>query len=74
MGKVTRWVWLVLAVLMALDTPLAILDAVSVYRQDHRLGWIVPFAFAIRFGWIWLFFWLWWKSRKPQPEHQEISN
>jgi hypothetical protein len=61
--KRLRWLWLVLAVFGCLATPAAILDAVKTYRADHRLGWIVPLAFAIRFGQIWLFAWLWWKSR-----------
>lgn len=63
-----RWGWLAISILGLLFTPSAIIDAVDTYKTDHSVGWIIPLAFAIRFGQIWLFAWLWWKSRPSSPE------
>jgi hypothetical protein len=64
-----RWLWLALSLLGLISTPSAVLDAVENYKTDHRLGWIIPLAFGMRFGQIWLFAWLWWKCRPLPPEY-----
>jgi hypothetical protein len=66
--KRMRWLWLAFAILGLLLTPSAIANAIDSYKADHRLGWIIPLAFALRFGQIWLFAWLWWKYRPSGPE------
>jgi len=43
-------------------------SAADTYQYNHRLEWIIPVAFAMRFGQIWLFAWLWWKSRPANKE------
>jgi hypothetical protein len=67
-----RWLWFGIAVLTILQTPDAVMSAIHLVKSDHRLGWIVPVAFAIRFGTIWLFLKLWWRSR-PSKE-TSVSN
>jgi hypothetical protein len=63
-----RWLWFALAILAALGTPGALIDAIHLAQTDHRLVVIVILAKAMRFGWIYLFLWLWWKYRpRTQP-------
>jgi cytochrome c biogenesis factor len=72
--KRLRWAWFALAVLGCFLTPSAILDAIHSYRSEHRLAWVIPVAFVLRFGQIWLFAWLWWKSRPDgaaRPSHKK---
>jgi len=61
--KVLRWGWLGIAILGIITTPEAIAAAVDLARSDHRLIFILPFAFVIRFGTIWMFLKLWWKTK-----------
>lgn len=58
-----RWAWFALAVLGVVLTPGAILNAIDLYQTNHKLGFVIPIAFAIRFTQIWFFAWLWWKYR-----------
>jgi hypothetical protein len=64
-----RWLWLAFSLLGLISTPAAVFDAIDIYKTDQRLGWIIPLGFALRFGQIWLFAWLWWKCRPLHPEH-----
>jgi hypothetical protein len=68
--KRMRWVWLALAIWGLLATPGALIDAFNFYRTEHRLGWIIPLAFALRFGQIWLFAWLWWRCPPANADAQ----
>ena len=45
-----RWLWLAFSLLGLISTPGAVFDALNTYKADHRLGWIIPVAFAMRFG------------------------
>jgi hypothetical protein len=67
-----RWAWFALAVLGVLLTPGAILSAIDLYKTDHKLGFVIPIAFTIRFAQIWFFTWLSWKCRplKSETNHQ----
>ncbi|MCU1222547.1 MAG: hypothetical protein JWQ42_640 [Edaphobacter sp.] len=58
-----RWLWLASSILGVLSTPSAMVNALDDYKTNHSFGWIVLLAFAMRFGQIWLFAWLWWKCR-----------
>jgi len=64
-----RWLWLAFSLFGLISTPSALFDAFNTYKTDHTLGWIIPLAFAMRFGQIWLFAWLWWKCRPLPPDH-----
>jgi hypothetical protein len=68
--KRVRWLWLGFAILGLLLTPGVIADAIDNYKADHRIGWVIPLAFALRFGQIWLFAWLWWKYRPSDSERE----
>jgi hypothetical protein len=61
--KYLRWGWLSLVVVSILTTPSAIMDAIHLGRSDHRLIFVIPLAFTIRFAVTWWFFRLWWVSR-----------
>ena len=65
-----RWGWFAIAVIGILQTPTAVISAIHLVSSDHRLTPIIPIAFAIRFGMIWLFLKLWWDTRpiKETPE------
>lgn len=63
-----RWAWLALSVLGVLTTPGAILHAMDLYKADHKFSFMIFIAFAIRFGEIWVFAWLWWKYRPSAPQ------
>ena len=55
-----------MAAIGIVTTPSAVADAIGVYRSDHRLGFlgfVGPIAFGIRFATIYVFRWLWWKTR-----------
>jgi hypothetical protein len=54
-----RWLWFAFALYGLLDTPFAVMDAYRTDIADHRLIPVTIFAFAVRFGIIWLFFSLW---------------
>jgi hypothetical protein len=61
--KYARWGWLFLVVVSILTTPSAVVDAIHLGRSDHRLMFVIPLAFIIRFAVTWWFFKLWWGSR-----------
>lgn len=59
-----RWGWLAIAVLGLLQTPSEVIKTVALYRSDHTLGFSILIAFIIRFAQIYVFAWLWWKTRR----------
>jgi len=65
--KWSRWGCLIIAVIGVLMTPQAIINAIQLYKSDHKLGFVMPLAFALRFAQIWVFAWVWWKTR-PVPK------
>jgi hypothetical protein len=58
-----RWGWFAIAAIGILQTPMAVINAVHLVGSNHRLAPIIPIAFVIRFGMIWLFLKLWWDTR-----------
>ena len=58
-----RWGWLTIAALGLLQTPSEVIKAFALYRSNHTLTFSILIAFIIRFAQIYVFAWLWWKTR-----------
>jgi hypothetical protein len=68
--KKFRWGWFAVACFAILTTPGAVIDAIQLFRSDHRLGFILPVAFVIRVGMIWWFLKLWWDTRASEKDKE----
>jgi hypothetical protein len=58
-----RWGWLAIAALGLLQTPSEVIKTVALYQSDHTSGFSIFIGFSIRFAQIYVFAWLWWKTR-----------
>ena len=58
-----RWLWLAIAAVGLVMTPNAVINAIDLYRSNHRLLFVMPIGLGIRFAQIYGFAWLWWKTR-----------